>query len=60
MILSISFYFLGGVKGIFKRRPHINPVLVVKSPLCFSIELHISIISFFAIFIYSCRFIQSL
>jgi hypothetical protein len=44
MILSISFYFLGGVKEIFKRKPHINPVIAVKSPLSFSIELYISII----------------
>ena len=44
MILSISFYSLGGVKEIFKRKPNINPVTVVKSPLSYSIELHISII----------------
>jgi hypothetical protein len=44
MILSISFYSLGGVKGIFKRKPNINPVIVVKSPLSYYIELHISII----------------
>ncbi len=60
MILSISFYSLGGVKEMFKRKPNINPVTVVKSPLSYSIELHISIISFFAIFLYPCRFLQRL
>jgi hypothetical protein len=57
MIPSISFYSLGGIKEIFKRKANINPVTVVKSPLSFSIELHISIISCFAIFHYPCRFL---
>ena len=35
MILSISFYSLGGDKEIFKRKPNINPVIVVKSPLSY-------------------------
>jgi hypothetical protein len=56
MILSISLYSLGGVKEMFKRKPNINPVTVVKTPLSYSIELHISIISFFAIFSLSLSF----
>jgi hypothetical protein len=56
MILSISFYSLGGVKEMFKRKPNINPVTFVKSPLSYNIELHISIMSSFAIFSLSLSF----
>ena len=56
MILSISFYSLGGVKEMFKRKPNINPVTVVKSPLSYNVELHVSIISSFAIFSLSLSF----
>ncbi len=50
ILLSISFYSLGGVKEMFKRKPNINPVTVVKSPLSYNIELHISIMHSYAIF----------
>lgn len=41
---------------MFKRKPNINPVTVVKSQLSYNIELHISIMSSYAIFSLSLSF----